>query len=163
MVLRATSWPRLFSPPRMRVYPSRVLVRHADHQRGDVRLGAGATGAALLRGGVFLGDEAAVPAEDRVRGDDARDVPEATPTEGLSLHRQAAPLVVSEPERAGTALRAQHAVLLEQVVDGRLLLAVDPAREQKEEEGERGRQRVHGTPASQGSADISRLVGNRGC
>src|SRR5262245_37314260 len=71
-------------------------------------------------------------------GDDARDLPEATPTERLSLHRQAAPLVVSEPEPAATALRAQHAVLLEQVVDDCLLLAVDPAREQKEEEGERG-------------------------
>jgi len=42
------------------------------------------------------------------------------------------PLIVSEPEPAATALRAQHAVLLEQVVDDRLLLAVDPAREQKE-------------------------------
>ena len=144
-----------------RVAPSGVLVRHADHERGDVRLGAGATGASLLRAGVFLGDEAAVPAEDRVRGDDARDGPEATPTEGLSLHRQAAPLIVSEPEPAATALRAQHAVLLEQVVDDRLLLAVDPAREQKEEEGERGRQRVHVSPASTGSGDTSSLAWNR--
>jgi hypothetical protein len=30
-------------------------------------------------------------------------------------------------------------------------------------EGEWGRQRVHGSPASQGSGDTSRLVGNRGC
>ena len=71
--------------------------------------------------------------------------PEAPATEGPSLHRQAAALIVSEPEPAGTALRAQHAVLFEQVVDDGLLLAVDPAREQKEEEGERRRQRVHGS------------------
>ena len=96
------------------------------------------TGGSRLRAGVLLGDEAAVPTEDRVRGDDACDVAEATATEGLSLHSQAAPLVVSEPEPAGTALRAQHAVLFEQVVDDGLLLAVDSAREQKEEEGERG-------------------------
>ena len=68
-----------------RVAPSGGLVRHADHQRGDVRLGAGATGDSLLRAGVFLGNEPAVPTEDRVRGDDARDVAEATPTERLSL------------------------------------------------------------------------------
>ena len=84
------------------------------------------------------------------------------PTEHLSLHSEAAPLVVGEPEPAATALRAEDAVLLEQVVDDRLLLAVDPAREQKEEEGERGRQRVHGTPASTGSADTSRLTENQG-
>jgi len=116
----------------------------------------------LLRAGVLLGDEPAVPTEDRVRGDDACDVPEATATEGLSLHSQAAPLVVSEPEPAGTAPCAQHAVLFEQVVDDRLLLAVDPAREQTEEEGERGRQCVHGSPACTGSADTSRLAGDRG-
>jgi DNA replication protein DnaC len=129
-------------------------VRHADHEGGDLRLGAGATGDSLLRAGVFLGDEPAVPTEDRVRGDDARDVPKATPTERLSLHSEAAPLVVSEPEPTVTALRTQHAVFLEQVVDHRLLLAVDPAREQKEEEGERGRQRVHGSSASTGSATL---------
>src|SRR5215467_10694361 len=125
-----------------RVAPSRVLVRHADHEGGDLRLGAGATGDSLPRAGVFRGDEPAIPTEDRVRGDDARDVPKATPTERLSLHRQAAPLVVSEPETTATALRAQDAVLLAQVVDDRLLLTVDPAREQKEEEGERGRHGV---------------------
>jgi hypothetical protein len=59
------------------------------------------------------------------------------PTEHLSLHSEAAPLVVGEPEPAATALRAEDAVLLEQVVDDRLLLAVDPAREQEEEESER--------------------------
>src|SRR5262245_35171603 len=59
------------------------------------------------------------------------------------------------------ALRAQDAVLLEQVVDDRLLLAVDPAREQKEEEGERGRRGVHESPASTGNANTSRLAGNR--
>jgi hypothetical protein len=49
-----------------------------------------ATGRWFLGAGVLLGDEPVVPPEDCVRGDDARDGPEATPTEGLSLHRQAA-------------------------------------------------------------------------
>ena len=94
----------------------------------------GRPGTRLFEAAYFWANEPAVPPEDGVRGDDARDVAETTPTEGLSLHRQAAPLVVSEPGPAATALRAQDAVLLEQVVDGRLLLAVDPAREQKQEE-----------------------------
>src|SRR5262245_47810172 len=119
IVLRATWWSRLFSPPRFACSPSRVLVRHADHEGGDIRLGAGATGDSLRRPGVFLGDEPAVPPEDRVRGDDARDVPEVTPTERLSLHSQAAPLVVSEPEPAGTALRAQDGVLRAPVTPAR--------------------------------------------
>src|SRR5262245_6629830 len=137
-----------------RVAPRRVLVRHADHEGGDIRLGAGATGDSLLRAGVFPGDEPAVPTEDRVRGDDARDAPETTPTEGLSIHSEAAPLVGSEPEPTGTALGTLHAVFLAQVVDDRLLLAVDPAREQKEEEGERGRQRVHGPQLSHGAPTL---------
>src|SRR5262249_1192292 len=87
-----------------RVAPRRVLRRHRGHERGDVGRGAGATGGSRLRAGVLLGDEAAVPTEDRVRGDYACDVREATATEGLSLDSQAAPLVVSEPELAGSAL-----------------------------------------------------------
>src|SRR5262245_13220448 len=98
-----------------RVAPCRVLARHVDHERGDVRRGAGATGGSRLRAGVLLGDEAAVPTEDRVRGDDACDVPGAPATEGLSRHSQAAPLVVGETEPASTALRAEHAVLFELV------------------------------------------------
>ena len=39
--------------------------------------------------------------------------------------------------------RAEDPVLLEQVFNDRLLLLVDPAGEDTEEEGERGRQRVH--------------------
>src|SRR5262245_19793551 len=125
-----------------RVAPGGLLGRHADHERDDVRRGAGATGGARRRAGVLVGDEPAVPTEDRVRGADACDVPEAPATESLSLPSQAAPLVVSEPEPAGTALRAQHAVLFEQVVDDRLLVAVDPS-PRTEGEGERRRQRAH--------------------
>src|SRR5262245_47855677 len=70
-----------------RVTPGRVLVRHADHEPGDVRLGAGETGEAFVEPAYFLGDKPAVPPADRGRDDDARDGPEPTPTDGLSLHR----------------------------------------------------------------------------
>jgi hypothetical protein len=40
---------------------------------------------------------------------------------------------------------AENPILLEQVFNHRLLLSVDPAREQENEKGERRRQRVHGS------------------
>jgi len=37
-----------------RVAPRRVLVRHADHEDGDIRLGAGATGTRFVKPAYFL-------------------------------------------------------------------------------------------------------------
>lgn len=45
---------------------------------------------------------------------------------------------------SGTVHCAEDSVLLEQVVNNRLLVSIDPAGEHQEEEGERARQRVHG-------------------
>ena len=92
-------------------------------------LGGRATGESLLGAVVLLCDEPAVPAEDGVGCHDARQVREAAPAEDLAFDRQTAPLVVGEAEPSGTALCAEDAVLLKKVVDGRLLLAVDRARE----------------------------------
>ena len=62
--------------------------------------------------------------------DDAGDVRQATPAENLALHGQAASLVVGEPQSSRSLRRAEDTVLLEQVVDDRLLLSVDPPGEQ---------------------------------
>jgi hypothetical protein len=59
-------------------------------------------------------------------------------------YSEAATLVVGEAKPSRTVHRAENAVLLEQVVNDGLLLPVDPAGEQKEEESEGRRQRVHG-------------------
>ena len=144
-----------------RVAPGRVLVRHAGHEHGNVRLGAGATGDALLRAGVFLGDEPAVPTKNRVRGDDAHDVPEATPTQRLSLHRQAAPLVVSEPEPAATALRAQHAVLLEQVVDDRCCWRLTQPESRRRKKASGGDNASMGPQLPQGAPTLQAWSGMR--
>ena len=127
-----------------RVAPGRILVRHADDERGDVRLGARATGASRLRTVVLLGDEPPVPPQDRVGCHDAGDGREATTAEDVAFHGEAASLVVGQAQPSGTVRGAEDPVLLEQVVNDRLLLSIDPAGEQQEEEGERGRQRVHG-------------------
>ena len=55
------------------------------------------------------------------------------------FHGQPASLVVGETQSSGTMRRAEDPVLLEQVFNDRLLLPVDPAGEDMEEEGERGR------------------------
>jgi hypothetical protein len=78
------------------VTPGRVLVRHADHERGDVWLGARPTGASPVRAVVFCGDERPVPPQDGVGCDDAGDVREPTPPEHLAFHGEAASLVVGE-------------------------------------------------------------------
>jgi hypothetical protein len=133
------------------VAPGRVLGRHAYHECGDVRLGARTTGASCLRTVVLPGDEPPIPPEDGVGCHDSGDVREAAPAENLAFHGQAAPLVVGEAKPSGTVGGAEDTVLFEHVVNDGLLVSVDPAGDEKEEEGERGRQRFHGgsVPAGQ--------------
>ena len=134
----------LQSAANARVTPGRVLVRHADHERGDVWLGTWATRASLARAVVFCGDEPSVPPQNGVGCHDASDVPEAAPAEHLALHGEATSLVVGETQPSGSVRRAENPVLLEQVVNDRLVLPIDPAGDQQEKESEWARQRVHG-------------------
>ena len=80
-----------------------------------------------------------IPAEDCVGRDDASHLLEHLPTQGLTLHREAAPLVVIQTESSTTELLSKNAVLLLQVVDDRELATVYPAGEQQEKEVERVR------------------------
>jgi hypothetical protein len=73
-----------------------------------------------------------------------RRLPRTTP-----FHGQAAALVVGEAHPSGRVRGAENPVFLEQVVDDRLLLPVNPARDQQEQEGERAKRRVHGGSVSQ--------------
>ena len=63
----------------------------------------------------------------RVRGDDAGDRRQATPAEDFPFHGEAAALVVGEAQAPGSLRRPKDAILLEQVIDHRLLLAIDRA------------------------------------
>ena len=127
-----------------RIAPSRVLRRHADHQRGEIRLGARATTASCLRAIVFLGHQRPIPAQDGVRCDDTRDGRQSAPAKNLAFHGQAAALVVGDVEPSRSVHGAEDSVLLEQVVNNCLLLSVDPAGDEENNEHERSRQRVHG-------------------
>jgi hypothetical protein len=62
----------------------------------------------------------------------------------VAFHGQTASLVVGQANPLGTVRRPEDPVLLAQVVNDGLLLSIDPAREDQEEERERRRQRIHG-------------------
>ena len=110
-----------------RVAPGGILVRHAYHKRSDVWLGRRATGASLVGTVVFLGDELPVPPQDGVGCHDARDHCKAASAKDLAFHGQAASLVVGEARPSGSVRGAEDPVLLEQVVNDRLLLPANPA------------------------------------
>jgi hypothetical protein len=97
-----------------------------------------------------------VPTQDRVRCHDAHDSREVATAEGVAFHRQTASLVVGQAQSSGTGHGAEHAIFLEQVVNDRLLVSIDPAREQQDEEGERRRQQVHGGSLPQCRAPFNR-------
>jgi len=56
----------------------------------------------------------------------------------LAFHGETASLVVSQARSYRTVHRPEHSIFLEHVVNDRLLVSIDPAREQQQEEGERG-------------------------
>ena len=98
----------------------------------------GRPGPPRFRTVVLLGDELPVPPQDRVGCHDAGDGREVTTAEDVTFHGETASLVVGQAQSSGTVHCAEDSVLLEQVVNDRLLVSIDPAGEHQEEEGERG-------------------------
>jgi len=84
------------------------------------------------------GDELPVPSQDRVGGHDRCDLPQDAPTEALAFRREASALVVRQPEAAPLQLLSVDAVLLPEVLDDLLLVAVDPSREGHEQQSHGG-------------------------
>ncbi len=75
-----------------------------------------------------------VPAQDRIWRDDRGDAGENAPTEDLALRCESAALVIRESESSPAELFLQDAVLLHEVLDNLVLVAIDPAGERGEEE-----------------------------
>ena len=80
-----------------------------------------------------------------------------TTAEDVSFHGETATLVVSQARSPIALGCAENTVLLEQVVNDRLLTSINPAREQQEKEGERGRELVHAPQLARGVAGIQGL------
>jgi hypothetical protein len=78
-----------------------------------------------VRSVVFLGDQQAVPAQNRLGRDDAGDVGEAPSAEGVAFYGRTASLVIGEANLTGTICRTENPVLLAQVVDDGLQLSID--------------------------------------
>ena len=97
--------------------PGRVLRRHPDdelfHVDGDSRT----PGPAARRAVVLAGDQLAVPAQDRVGRDQARELAQPATTHRPALDGQSSPLVIGEPQAPPADLLAEDAVLLAQEVD----------------------------------------------
>ena len=134
-VVRAISWPRFESAPRIRVYPPLgMLDRHPDHARGHVtsrhRPASTAAGAAV----VCLGDQSPVPAENRVRRDDAGDLHHDAPAEFLAAHGESTALGIGQAKRPRAQVLPEDPILLPEIRDQIVLVAVHPASERENEE-----------------------------
>jgi hypothetical protein len=121
-----------FSNPR--VAPGGIVSCHSDDKVGDLRLRPRTAGFSPRRVVPLASDKLSVPGEDRVRGDDRRDHLEHAATKSLALHGETTAFVVGEAKSLSLELALQDSVLLDQVVDDVLLMAIEPAGEGYDEE-----------------------------
>ena len=121
------------------VPPLGILDRHPDHERGHVtsrhRPASTAAGAAV----VCLGDQPPVPAENRVRRDDAGDLHPDAPSEFLAAHGESTALGIGQAKRPRAQVLPEDPILLPEIRDQIVLVAVHPASERENEELERRR------------------------
>ena len=125
--------------PNPGVAPTRVVGSKPDYellQPGRSRRPAWPTPTGAV---VLLGHELAVPAKDGIGRDDGVEALEHTPGQQAALAREAAALVIGEPEPAATQLLAENPILLDEVVDDGLLAAVHPSGKEQEQELQRRR------------------------
>lgn len=119
----------------MRVYPpAGVVGRHGADESGDGVVGRGSSSASAVASVVLLRDKVAVPAEQRVGGNDGRDAVQSGSPHDFPSNRQSAALVVVESDAPFAELLSKDAIFFDQVVDHVLLPAPDPAGKREEEE-----------------------------
>ena len=83
---------------------------------------------------VLLGDQPPVPAENRVRRDDACHLTQDPPAEFLTSHRESPALGVGQAKRSRTKMLPEDAILLPEIVDAIFLVASHPASQGQHEE-----------------------------
>ena len=111
----------------------------SDHERGHVtsrhRPASTAAGAAV----VCLGDQSPVPAENRVRRDDAGDLHPDAPSEFLAAHGESTALGIGQAKRPRAQVLPEDPILLPKIRDQIVLVAVHPASEREYEDLSRRR------------------------
>ena len=115
------------------VTPGGVVSGHHDDQPLDMAHQAWPSNPGRLVG-PFGRDQAAIPAQDGVRGNDGGHLGEELPAQELSLGGQSAALGIRQAQTLATQLFLEDAVLFAEEVDDVLMPAVDPAGEGQEEE-----------------------------
>ena len=97
------------------VPPLGILDRHPDHERAHVtsrhRPASTAAGAAV----VCLGDQSPVPAENRVRRDDAGDLHPDAPSEFLAAHGESTALGIGQAKRPRAQVLPEDPILLQEI------------------------------------------------
>ena len=83
---------------------------------------------------VLLGDQPPVPAENRVRRDDACHLTQDPPAEFLVSHRESPALGVGQAKRSRTKVLPEDAILLPEIVEAIFLVAIHPASHGQHEE-----------------------------
>ena len=122
-----------------RVAPPRIVDRHPDHELGDVLSGHWSTSTSAGAAIVFLGDQSPVPTQDRLRGDDARDLRQDPPAEFVTAHSESTTLGVRQAKRPRAQVFSEDPILLPEIVDQIVLVTVHPASEREDEELQRRR------------------------
>lgn len=116
-----------------RVAPAWVVGRHSHHEATNLRKRVGPSEAAP-RIRPFPGDQLAVPAQNGVSRDDRRHLCQQPTTESRATSSQAPSVAVGEPQTLILQVRLQHAVLFAQVLDGLMLVALEPTDESGDEQ-----------------------------
>ncbi len=116
------------------VHATTPLHGHPDDELGELawrqRPASTSAGTAV----VLLGDQSAVPAENRVGRDDACHLHQCPSSEFRAAHCESAALGVGQAKWSTSELLAEDPILLSQIVDQILLVAVQPASEGEDEE-----------------------------
>ena len=75
-----------------------------------------------------------MPAKQRVRRHDGRDVPQPSATQPIRPHGESAPIIITQPQPLTTQLPAKHTILFEQIPKDVSFLAVQPAGQKREQQ-----------------------------
>ncbi len=103
------------------------VTSYADHELGDLLRHAWSSRLSPRAVVPLPRNQLPVPGKYRVRGDDRRHLSQDFSTERLSFHREPSALLVGQAETLTAKLTLEDAVLLDEVIDDILLVAVDPA------------------------------------
>src|SRR5439155_6084598 len=106
--------------------PPGIVRSHRHDKRRNLLHDTGTPGP-LRPDGPLPRDQPLVPAQHRVGRHDRRHLPQDPATEPVAPRREAATLVVGQPYPPPSELLNEDTVLLYQVLDHLLLLAVDPS------------------------------------